>query len=438
MNAAQLTHSRMSKSPATFLLALTIVCSNGANAASSDLLWQDVVDGGLDVSDTAEAVAVFGGTVYAAGFIETSGISSFAVRAYNAKTGDLLWADQPDGEPGQDIANDVHASANGVVVCGVTDEGKFGVRVHDVRDGHLLWEDRSQSGSAAACDADENIVFVVGSIRSSEDNPDFAVRAYDSATGVLLWEDQLDGGAEVADQAHALSISAGRLYVVGGIQQVAGDDDMVIRSYDAGTGALIWHQVFAGAAGERDEAFAVTVGPHRVFVSGVASLATGALGNTWAVQAYRADTGKLLWADYHEQQEVNDIIVQDKRVIAVGQRQAGPAVVRAYDVVSGDILWRNSFGSSFSAAMAIDTDGQLAYLGGYVRSSSVGAPAFTVRAVDLITGATVWQNRFKSSKAGGRVNDIVVDSNRVYAVGLTQDAVTTEVKDFLVRVYGEL
>jgi len=58
-----------------------------------------------------------------------------------------------------------------------------------------------------------------------------------------------------------------------------------------------------------------------------------------------------------------------------------------------------------------------------------------VRAVDPSTGATVWQNRFKSSKVGGQVNDIVVDSNRVYAVGLTQDIVTTAVKDFFVRVY---
>lgn len=438
MNTAQRTNSRASRSPAIYLLALSIVHANGANAAGGDLLWQDIVDGGAKASDIAYAVAVFGGMVFAAGELQKLGISSFAVRAYDSATGALVWSDRPAGEPGQDLASDVDASEQGVVVCGTVSEagaGKFGVRFYGLTDGHLIWEDQSQFGSADACDVLGTTVYVAGNIRNSTTGPDFTVRAYDSATGVLLWEDQFDGGAEVGDFAHAFSIASGRLYAVGRIQQTADNDDIVIRSYDAHTGALIWHQVFAGAAGESDEAFAVAVGQGRVFVTGRASLVPGSFGDTWAVQAYNADTGKLLWADYHQQQEVNDIIVQGERVIAVGLRREGPAVVRAYEVKTGNILWRNSFGSSFSSAMAIDTNGQLAYLGGYATNAAVKAPAFIVRAVDLSTGATVWQNRFKSSKVGGRVNDIIVDSNRVYAVGLTQDTVTTVVKDFLVRVY---
>jgi hypothetical protein len=58
-----------------------------------------------------------------------------------------------------------------------------------------------------------------------------------------------------------------------------------------------------------------------------------------------------------------------------------------------------------------------------------------VRAVDLTTGARVWQDRFKTAKVGGRVNDLVVVSGRVYAVGLTEDAVLRAAKDFFIRVY---
>ena len=423
---------------ATYLLALFIVCSSSANAAGGDLLWQDRVDGGGKASDSAEAVAVFGGMVFAAGFLEKLGISSFAVRAYDSTTGALVWAERPAGEPGQDVANDVDASEQGVVVCGTVSEGKFGVRFYGLTDGDLLWEDQSQFGSADACDLFGNIVYVAGNIRNSTTGPDFAVRAYDSATGIVLWEDQFDGGARVADLAHAISIASGRIYVVGGIQQTEGDDDIVVRSYDAGTGALIWHQVFAAPTGERDEAFAVTVGRNRVFVAGRASLVPGSLGSTWAVQAYSVDTGELLWADYHEKQEVNDIVEQDGRVIAVGAREDGPAVVRAYDARSGDILWRDLFGSTFSQATTVDTNGQLAYVGGHVRRTTAEPAAFTVRAVDLATGARVWQDWFRTSKTGGSANDLVVVSGRVYVVGQTEDGWTRVVKDFFVRVYDAL
>jgi outer membrane protein assembly factor BamB len=433
MKTGRLSGSQASAWVSIYLLITSMVSSNVANAAGGDLLWRNIVDGGANAGDSAEAVAVFGGMVFATGALQKLGLSAFAIRAYDAETGALVWKDRPDGEPAEDIANDVDASEHGVAVCGRVDGGKFGVRFYNLTDGHLLWEDRSQSGSAAACETLGNTVYVVGLIRNSATGPDFAVRAYDAATGSLLWEDQFDGGAEVADQARAFAISSGHLYVVGGIQQTAGDDDMVIRRYDAETGALVWHQVFAGAAGERDEAFAVTIVQSRVFVAGRASLFTGSFGSTWAVQAYSADTGELLWADYREQQEVNAIVAQDERVIAVGARQSGQAVVRAYEPSSGNILWRNAFGSSFSSANAIDTDGQLAYVGGHVSRSVMQSGTLIVRAIDLTTGATVWQARFKSSSAGGSVNDLVVVSDRVYAVGLT--AVATLVKDFLVRVY---
>lgn len=173
-------------------------------------------------------------------------------------------------------------------------------------------------------------------------------------------------------QARAFTITSGNLYVVGGIQQTSGDDDIVIRHYDA--------------AGERDEAFAVAVAQNRVFVAGRASLVTGFFGNTAAVQAYSADTGELFWADYRAKKVVNDIVAQDERVIVVGARQSGRTVVRANEASRGNILWRNAFGSGFSPANSIDMDGQLAYVGGHANRSVAEAGVLIVRAVDLTRG----------------------------------------------------
>ena len=418
---------------AACVLAFSAVFWSSAHAAPGDLIWQDKVDGGLDVSDTANAVAVFGNMAFAAGMFQTGpGVSGLAVRAYDADSGELIWADQPAGGF-DDAAHDVHASAREVVVCGILDDTRFGVLAYDRKQGELLWEDRSQVGSAAACEARGKKVFVAGFTQKATTAFDFSVRVYESRTGVLLWEDQFDGGAAVFDQATALSIAAGGLYVVGGGQQVAGDDDMVVRRYDADTGALIWHQLFAGPVGERDEATSVAAGQNRVFVAGRTSHVPGAFGNEWSIHAYHAATGELLWTDNHQSEEVHAVTVRGKRVVGAGGRRDGPAIVRTYDARSGALLWSDTLGSNFSMALSVDTDGEHAYWSGQSRTSSGNPSAFTVRAVDLRTGVMVWQDLFAPPGGGGRANEIVSHSNRVFAVG--HDTVDTVSDDFLVRTY---
>ena len=64
-----------------------------AGTAAGDLLWQDQVDfaGGADV---ALAVAADAGRVVAVGSAQNhAGNTDFVVRAYDGKTGALLWKD---------------------------------------------------------------------------------------------------------------------------------------------------------------------------------------------------------------------------------------------------------------------------------------------------------------------------------------------------------
>jgi hypothetical protein len=432
MNGPRLLGGRLSSWLIICLLALSTSVWSHPGAAPGDLLWTDTVAGGGGVSDTALAVSVLGAQVFAAGFIQptVSNTGRLAVRAYRARSGELIWEDQPSSTGPEDQASDVHAFANEVAVCGFLDDARFAVLVYDRHKGGLLWEDRSVDGRASACEGHGGKLFVVGTTQNSATGFDFSIRAYEARTGVLLWEDRFDGGAAVADVANSVSVAGGQLYVVGRIQQTAGDDDLLIRRYNPNTGALIWQQVFGGPAGGFDDGIAVAIGRHRVFVAGIATHVPGV--SQWAVHAYRASTGDLIWSDYRDNEEVAAITARGDRVIAAGQ-QNGRAVVRAYDAGTGNLQWEDGQSSSF--ASAVDADHRFAYWGGQTEISTDGKPAFFVRAVDLGTGAIAWQDVFGSPQTGGRVNDLAVTAQRVVAVGHT----TTEsgsVGDFLVRAYS--
>ena len=366
MNDPRLLGSRLSNWPIICLLALSTSGWSYSGAAPGDLVWEDTVGGSDGGSDAALAVSVFGAQVFAAGFIQSSasGDGKFVVRAYRAQSGELIWADQPGSTGSEDRASDVDAFANEVAVCGVLDDGKFAVLAYDRHKGRLLWEDRTVVGNANACEGHGGKLFAVGTTQSAATGFDFSIRAYDARTGVLLWEDRFDGGAAVADVANSLSVAGGQLYVVGRMQQTPGDDDLLIRRYDPSTGALIWQQVFAGPAGERDDGIAVAIGHHHVFVAGFAAHVPGV--SQWAVQAYRASTGELVWSDHRDDEEVAAITARGDSVVAAGQ-QDGRAVVRAYDAATGNLLWDDMLGQN-SFAAAVDTDHRFVYWGGVRRS----------------------------------------------------------------------
>ncbi len=127
MNDPRRLGSRLSNWPIICLLALSTSGWSYSGAAPGDLVWEDTVGGSDGVSDAALAVSVFGAQVFAAGFIQSSasGDGPFVVRAYGARSGELIWADQPSSTGSEEKASDVDAFANEVAVCGVLDDGKF-------------------------------------------------------------------------------------------------------------------------------------------------------------------------------------------------------------------------------------------------------------------------------------------------------------------------
>ena len=303
------------------------------------LLWQDHLDLGLGIN-AAEDITVLGKRVFAAGFgvpCETGpcpDIPNWLVRGYDAKTGTLRWQDQFDnggGRSGADASSitghDKRVFAAGfTLTCFAPNEGggctgAWLVRGYDAKSGALIWHDQfDRGGGSSEADvivANGRRVFAAGTGRTCDNPPDCTegrteglVRTYDAKTGTLLWHDYFDSGAGY-EAPRAMAVKGERVFVVG--QGVTCDDlpvctnrrqEWFVRAYTTKTGLLLWENRFDNGGGS-NEASAVAVKGKRVFVAG--------FGNTcddppdcddhreeWVVRAHDAKTGALLWQDGYE------------------------------------------------------------------------------------------------------------------------------------------
>lgn len=270
-------------------------------ARSGDFLWEDVFDvaGGFD---EALAVAADGRQVLVAGGgTNAAGNFDFLVRAYDGRSGALLWRDQVDVAGSHDVAEAIATDGRRVFAAGgVTNalgDLDLAVRAYDARTGIGLWNDQFDaaggSDAAKAIATDGTQVLVAGFATSATGGGDFLVRAYESKTGAIRWEDQVDksGGG---DTALAAATSHGRAYVTGFATSAAGDFDFLVRAYDARTGESSWEDQF-DAMGRDDQAFAISSDGRRVFVAGAGTNIAG--DRDFILRAHDGRTGSILWED---------------------------------------------------------------------------------------------------------------------------------------------
>ena len=303
--------------------------------ATAALLWEDRFDA-TGRRDAAFWIAADQGRVFAVGQATNAARNSdFLVRAYDAKTGALLWTDQVDGG-GFDVANVVRVAGDRLLVGGnISTAGNagFGVRVYEVSTGALLWEDRldlgGHVGGAHGIAAQDGQVFVSGFAVDAAGNADFVVRAYALDTGAVLWQDRFDSGPD--DEAFDVGVSAGRVVACGLATASDGSSDWIVRAYDAGTGAFVWGDRLD--LGRADVAFDLDTRGSEVFVSGRGGTLArfgGAGGTDFLVRGYDIRDGSLLW--------------QDRFDLAGGDDEAPTTLVAKGDVavVGGDA--RNASG----------------------------------------------------------------------------------------------
>ena len=401
-------------------------------SARDRLIWEDQFDL-AGRTDRAFGITVSSGMAVAIGVGGTaSGGSDLLMRAYNVRTGTLEWQDQRPLASGFITTVVIDDGARNVFGAGYAANGSgtdFLVRAYDARTGDLLWEDVVDKGRddfVQDIAAGQEGVFVVGYGGNTGGSAvGLLVRAYDKGTGNLLWEDQVDhGGQEVA--AWQVETEGGLVLVAGSIRGGPDEQEMMLRAYDASTGHLVWDSHLPMASPN-----VLAVDADRVYVGGSAVGSEGAASAFLA--AYDLHAGLLLW-QAAASDVIRDLAVGGSQLFAAG---GGTSLLRSYDVATGVLNWEDQTGSSngqVDLALGVDVGPDLVFVAGQ-RSVPFEYSEFLVRAYDPTSGELVWEDsshRSNSSFASG----IAMKGQRVFAVGGAGKASSIDT-DFLIRAYSD-
>jgi outer membrane protein assembly factor BamB len=408
--------------PVAVLLVAALAASlapTAARAGAGDLLWEDRValfSAGFPTT-TVSAITVANGKVIAAGWGPWDGNprnnADVLVRAYDPRTGDLLWADRWDESGFADEATGIAAAGDVVLVAG---RGKlvgrlagesihFIVRAYDVRTGEPLWQDSLNRGCAFGASAivtHANRAFVGGS----------CLRAYDTRTGAVAWEAEATG-------ALALAAEGGRLFAL-----ASDASGPFLRAYDAETGTASWEVPLAGAQ-------TVGAGGGVVFLTSQdpsPSLSRHLL-------AFDAATGTPLWqADLGTVSGASGLPsdLQKTAITFEGGRifVAGPDndyLARAYEARSGELVWTaDQPGGAHGVAIAAG--------GGEVFLAGSRDGRFLTRTYSALDGQLVWEDEV-TAPAGGVALAAAWGGGRVF-VGGSNRLPSAPYPQYLLRAYG--
>jgi PQQ-like domain len=283
------------------------------DTVTGEQLWVARYDGPTSGSDSAQVLAVSpdGSQVVVSGSSPGTGTSNdYATVAYDAETGEQLWAHRYDGPGhGADFAQDVSLSPDSsrVVVTGhsVRAAGDFDYATvaYDAASGEELWTARyngpgntADFATALAITPDSSTVVVTGEDFGGQASAsDYATVAYDAATGDQRWVTRYNGAGSSGDAAETIAISPdGSQAVVSG--QSTGDGtgpDFATIAYDTTDGSQEWVSIYNPVNGF-DVAWAVEISPDgsRTFVTGQS---TGAgSGLDFATVTYDSSDGSQL------------------------------------------------------------------------------------------------------------------------------------------------
>ena len=350
----------------------------------------------------------------------------FVIQSFSKSTGAVQWTDQVPSCCGASpvvvtsLRDTVFAA--GYVAGPTVGTTDVVVRAYDAPTGTLLWQnvwDAGRDDLPKAIAASPTAVVMVGYGGNTTSHPlDLIVRAYDPVSGAILWSDQVDRG-NVEDAAWAVAVGPQRVFVAATTQTPSGRD-LLVRAYNAASGLLNWEIVRAATS-----PVALKVAAGRLFLAGSSS-------NQTYLGAFDVRSGGVLWEDQTPTPGLfRDVQVKGQQVVAAGSAGRG-LLVRAFDVRTGAMAWQDQPAvppgfNTLATAVALNDDAV------YVVGSAAQDFAYSevmVRAYDATAGTLLWDDRSHRNSSSTAV-DVALGKNRLFVAGYTMGARF----DFLIRAY---
>ena len=418
-------------------LAVLVVATPALALVPGDVEWHDEVHL-TDGTWTADLIEASATRVVAVGSQVTSaGDQDIRVRAYS-KTGTVLWDTTFDRNGGYEFATDLIVTPKDVFIVGGAEASSAGnvdalvVRL-DAKTGTVVyasWYERA-GGEDAFLGADISGWRLVASGQSQSgpavtDDFDLLIASFDTRDGSLLWAstDDAHGGF---DRYNGV-VLAGNVAVSAGYE--TGTDnyyDLLVTGHNVKTGTLLWASLYDGDGGAT-RGNAIAASGSTVFVVGdeAADPSTDMM-----IRAYEATSGALLWSDSHDvagyYDSAYDVDVDGTVVVTTGEGRptsgSPDMLTRAYNTTTGTLLWSDQYdlAGSVDQAWAVHISGTQAIIAG---QGYDGDYEWIVRSYDLATGTLSWDDVYDRSGGSDSARDVTSLGNTVYVAGFSQEAGT--------------
>lgn len=346
--------------------------SRGAWATSGSQLWVKRYDGLSGSTSRANAVAASptGKEVFVTG--SSTGKNSYddyATAAYNAATGARLWVRRYSPGGTGSVAQSLAVSPGGrtVFVTGYSHVSAVGDQyttiAYSAATGKKLWIKNysvsgygSQAASVAVSPAG-GAVYVTGEGIATTGGTDYATVAYSASTGKQLWAKIYRTAGESGAVAVAASRTGTEVFVTG-TDYLGTYYKYATVAYRAATGKQLWAKIYG--AGSYDQAYSLAASPtgKEVFVTGRSIGTSGSYD--YATVAYSASSGKQLWAKRYDStgdDEASSVAVSPSGSDVYVTGYAGDATkyaTVAYSAANGSRLWVKTYAGPFDGFSPVD------------------------------------------------------------------------------------
>lgn len=394
------------------------------------LLWEARYGGPFPDQVSSMAVSANADTVFVTGFSQLLPYSyesaDFATVAYDAWTGEQVWAALHDGPAsGRDHGQSVAVSPDGakVFVTGVSNglgtQDDCATLAYDAATGDEIWTaryDGPASGRDHQCvlsvSPDGGTLFVAADSEGVGTRSDYVVVAYDAATGSEVWVARYDGPSSLGEHTGRLTVSpsGGEVFVSGGSPCTECDTDCATVAYDASTGDELWVARYDGPGSlARDHCShaAVSRDGATLFVAGWSDeIGTGP---DYLVVAYDASTGDETWVAHYDGPALGgdglralQTTPDGSMVLVTGESESGGGdndyATVAYDAATGAELWVSRYGGACLGwdrgnSVAALPDSSVVVVTGYSHGLETGGDYLTV-AYEPTEGEQVWVARY--------------------------------------------